>query len=76
MHGADPHQAGLGEEGQNQHLWGLGRVEPRFVGGGAGGGWLVGQEAQARAEDRKGGDVTTPCSGLQLEFESSTISLL
>ena len=36
LHGKDPQQAGLGEETENQHLWALGRVEPRFVGRGRG----------------------------------------
>lgn len=42
---------------------GSGQGGASFCRRGAGGGWLVGQGPQARAEDRKGGDVTTPAQG-------------
>lgn len=75
LHSTDPHQPAVGKEGRTSTSGVWARVsllqEPW-----AGGGRVVGQGAQVRAEDRKGGDMTAPCSGLQLELESFTIALL
>lgn len=62
LHSTDPHQPAVGKEGRTSTSGVWARVsllqEPW-----AGGGRVVGQGAQVRAEDRKGGDMTAPCLG-------------
>lgn len=63
-----PHQACPGERWVGTNISGVWARLSLVPWAEAGGGWLVGQETQTRAEDQKG-DVTTACSEFQLEFE-------